>query len=88
MKLMSVQGGGSLQGNENHVRSGRHFVPMQPEEFSELPLDPISSASCPDFPAGHYPQPQSARWAFQHSDVKMGRTVADSFFANSPIVRG
>lgn len=87
-ELVTVQLGGSFSGNEHQIRLGRHLVPIQSEVFPEPPLDPISSASCPRFPADGHSQPRSAQRVFQHPDVEMGGAAPGAFVSDPPIFGG
>lgn len=88
LELMHAQSSSSVLSDKYYIRLGWHFFPIQPEVFSEPPLDPISSASVPSFPADRYSQPSYAHRVLEHSDMKMGRVRADTSSHDSPIVGG
>lgn len=81
---MSIQSVGPFGGYEYHICVGRHFLPIQSEVFPEPPLDPISSASSPNSPAGGYSQPCPAQQVIQHSDLKVGRSVTGALLHDLP----
>ncbi len=74
----SIQILGSSGCGNNHVRFGRNFVPIQPEELPEPPFDPIPSASVTNSPADRHAQPIPRQVVFRYPDKEMSSPIRGS----------